>query len=73
MANLRKVQYTLFGFLAFYMITGIGALVLANIWLSSEPAPREAVISREIERGTLFFIFIRILDQSLAVPESECY
>ncbi|KAG0292686.1 phospholipid scramblase 1 [Linnemannia gamsii] len=51
MANLRKVQYTLYGFLAFYMITGIGALVLANMWLSSEPAPREAVISREIERA----------------------
>lgn len=52
MANIRKVQYTFFGMLAFYMVTGIGALVLANMWLSSEAAPREAVISREIEKGT---------------------
>ncbi|KAG0271609.1 phospholipid scramblase 1 [Linnemannia exigua] len=51
MANIRKVQYTLYGMLAFYMITGIGALVLANMWLASELAPREAVISREIEKA----------------------
>ncbi|KAK3842958.1 MAG: hypothetical protein J3R72DRAFT_420825 [Linnemannia gamsii] len=51
MANIRKVQYTLYGMLTFYMVTGIGALVLANMWLSSELAPREAVISREIEKG----------------------
>ncbi|KAF9912878.1 phospholipid scramblase 1 [Linnemannia zychae] len=51
MANIRKVQYTLFGMLTLYMVTGIGALVLANMWLSSEMAPREAVISREIERA----------------------
>ncbi|KAF9287407.1 Tetraspanin/Peripherin [Linnemannia elongata] len=51
MANIRKVQYTLFAMLTFYMVTGIGALVLANIWLSSEAAPREAVISREIEKA----------------------
>ncbi|KAF8939223.1 phospholipid scramblase 1 [Haplosporangium gracile] len=51
MTNIRKVQYTLFGMLAFYMITGIGALILANMWLSSGVAPREAVISREIERA----------------------
>ncbi|KAF9548264.1 phospholipid scramblase 1 [Mortierella hygrophila] len=51
MANIRKVQYTVFGMLALYMITGIGALVLANMWLSSAAAPREAVISREIEKA----------------------
>ncbi|KAF9930738.1 phospholipid scramblase 1 [Linnemannia zychae] len=51
MASLRKVQYTLFGMLAFYMVTGIGALILANMWLSSDVAPREAVISREIEKA----------------------
>ncbi|KAF9099068.1 phospholipid scramblase 1 [Mortierella sp. GBA35] len=51
MANIRKIQYTLFGMLSFYMITGIGALVLANMWLSSEVAPREAVISREVEKA----------------------
>lgn len=73
MANLRKIQYTLYGFLAFYMITGIGALVLANIWLNSEPAPREAVISREIERGTFSFTLSGFWINLLAVPESGCY
>ncbi|KAF9136820.1 phospholipid scramblase 1 [Mortierella sp. GBA39] len=51
MANIRKVQYTVFGVLTLYMLTGIGALVLANIWLGSEAGPREAVISRDIEKA----------------------
>lgn len=53
MGSLRKTQYYFLGFLTVYMITGIGALVLGNIWLnqSDSGAPREAVISRAIEQG----------------------
>lgn len=53
MGSLRKSQYYFFGFLTVYMMTGIGALVLGNIWLnqSVSGAPREAVISRAIEKG----------------------
>jgi hypothetical protein len=53
MGSLRKSQYYFFGFLSLYMVTGIGALVLGNIWLkqSVDGAPREAVISRAIEEG----------------------
>ncbi|KAG0045976.1 phospholipid scramblase 1 [Gryganskiella cystojenkinii] len=53
MGSLRKTQYYFLGFLTLYMITGVGALVLGNIWLkqSLEGAPREAVISRGIEQA----------------------
>ncbi|KAI1319227.1 phospholipid scramblase 1 [Mortierella claussenii] len=53
MASLRKQQYYFFAFLVVYMLTGIGALVLGNVWLtqSEEGAPRDAVISRGIEQG----------------------
>ncbi|KAG0215776.1 phospholipid scramblase 1 [Mortierella sp. GBA30] len=56
MANLRKLQYYFFGFVSLYMLTGIGALVLGNMWLqqSDDGAPREAVISTSIEKaGTI--------------------
>ncbi|KAF9349386.1 phospholipid scramblase 1 [Mortierella sp. AD094] len=57
MASLRKQQYYFFFFLAIYTLTGVGALVLGNVWLSQSEAggaPREAVISREIEQaGTI--------------------
>ncbi|KAF9950216.1 phospholipid scramblase 1 [Mortierella alpina] len=53
MANLRKLQYYFYAFVALYMLTGIGALILGNVWLqqSEDGAPREAVISRGIEQA----------------------
>ncbi|KAF9162602.1 phospholipid scramblase 1 [Mortierella sp. AD011] len=57
MANLRRQQYYYFFFLTIYILTGVGALILGNVWLSQSAAggaPREAVISREIEQaGTI--------------------
>ncbi|KAF9984007.1 hypothetical protein BGZ65_001133, partial [Modicella reniformis] len=52
MASLKKQQYWFLLFLTVYMLTGIGALVLGNIWLhqSADGAPRDAVISKEIEQ-----------------------
>jgi len=54
MANLKKQQYWFLFFITVYTLTGIGALILGNVWLSqsADGAPREAVISREIELGT---------------------
>ncbi|KAK3825671.1 MAG: Tetraspanin/Peripherin [Benniella sp.] len=51
MANLKKQQYWFMVFITVYTLTGIGALILGNVWLSqsADGAPREAVISREIE------------------------
>ena len=53
MGSLRKSQYYFLGFLTLYLITGVGALVLGNIWLkqSMDGAPRDAVISITIEQG----------------------
>ncbi|KAG0051230.1 phospholipid scramblase 1 [Gryganskiella cystojenkinii] len=52
MATLRKLQRYFFVFVTIYMITGVGALVMGTLWLrqSDEGAPREAVISRSIEK-----------------------
>lgn len=53
MASLKKQQIYFFVFLFVYLLTGVGALVLGNIWLgqSESGAPRDAVISREIEQA----------------------
>ncbi|KAF9181950.1 phospholipid scramblase 1 [Haplosporangium sp. Z 767] len=63
MASLRKLQYYFLSFVAVYMLTGIGALVLGNIWLqqSEDGAPREAVISRSIEKaGTIIGGYVAV-------------
>jgi len=52
--SLKKLQAYFYGFVALYMLTGLGALILGNIWLQQSDeggAPREAVISRSIEQG----------------------
>ncbi|KAG0305622.1 phospholipid scramblase 1 [Dissophora globulifera] len=56
MQVLRKHQYYFLSFVFLYTATGVGALVLANSWLaqSASGAPREAVISREIEQAGMF-------------------
>ncbi|KAF9381869.1 phospholipid scramblase 1 [Podila verticillata] len=55
--SLKKIQAYFYGFLALYTLTGLGALILGNIWLQQSDdggAPREAVISRSIEQaGTI--------------------
>ncbi|KAF9437241.1 phospholipid scramblase 1 [Entomortierella beljakovae] len=53
MASLRKQQTYFFILLFVYILTGAGALILGNIWLgqSENGAPRDAVISREIEHA----------------------
>ncbi|KAF9184605.1 hypothetical protein BGZ51_003232 [Haplosporangium sp. Z 767] len=55
MATLRKLQLYFFVFITVYMVSGIGALIMGMLWLqqSDDGAPREAVISREIEKGAL--------------------
>ncbi|KAF9359295.1 phospholipid scramblase 1 [Mortierella sp. AD094] len=56
MDTLKKLQRYFFAFVAIYMVTGIGALVMGTLWLqqSAEGAPRDAVISREIEKAGTF-------------------
>ncbi|KAG0254677.1 hypothetical protein BG011_005570, partial [Mortierella polycephala] len=56
MATLRKLQLYFFVFITVYMVSGIGALVMGILWLqqSDDGAPREAVISREIEKAGTF-------------------
>ncbi|KAI1320210.1 phospholipid scramblase 1 [Mortierella claussenii] len=56
MTELRKLQRYFFVFITIYMVTGIGALVMGTIWLqqSADGAPRDAVISREIEKAGTF-------------------
>ncbi|KAF9419976.1 phospholipid scramblase 1 [Podila epigama] len=51
MASLKKLQAYFYGFIGLYILTGLGAFILGNVWLqqSEEGAPREAVISRSIE------------------------
>ncbi|KAF9312046.1 phospholipid scramblase 1 [Podila horticola] len=52
--SLKKLQAYFYGFLTLYILTGLGALILGNIWLQQSDeggAPREAVISRSIELG----------------------
>ncbi|KAG0239744.1 phospholipid scramblase 1 [Mortierella sp. GBA43] len=53
MANLKKQQYWFLFFITVYTLTGIAALALGNVWLQQAEggAPRDAVISREIELG----------------------
>ncbi|KAG0000127.1 phospholipid scramblase 1 [Entomortierella chlamydospora] len=56
MDTLKKPKRYFFGLVAIYMITGIGGLVMGTLWLrqSVEGAPRDAVISREIEKAGTF-------------------
>ncbi|KAF9408242.1 phospholipid scramblase 1 [Podila epigama] len=51
MASLKKLQRYFYVFLAIYMLTGAAALALGKMWLgqSADGAPRDAVISRELE------------------------
>ncbi|KAF9942485.1 phospholipid scramblase 1 [Mortierella antarctica] len=61
MSTLRKLQRYYFFFITIYLVTGIGALVMGTMWLqqSVEGAPREAVISRSIEKaGTFIGAFV---------------
>ncbi|KAG0357180.1 phospholipid scramblase 1 [Podila minutissima] len=55
--SLKKLQAYFYGFVVLYMLTGLGAFILGNIWLQQSDeggAPREAVISRSIEQaGTI--------------------
>ncbi|KAG0240148.1 hypothetical protein B0O80DRAFT_437230 [Mortierella sp. GBAus27b] len=56
MSTLRKLQVYFFVFITIYMLTGIAAMVMGMVWLeqSSGGAPRDAVISRQIEKiGTI--------------------
>lgn len=57
--SLKKLQAYFYGFLTLYILTGLGALILGNIWLQQSDeggAPREAVISRSIELGNFIAI-----------------
>ncbi|KAF9109235.1 phospholipid scramblase 1 [Mortierella sp. AM989] len=56
MASLKKLQRYFFVFVAIYMVTGIGALIMGTLWLqkSADGDPRDAVISREIEKAGTF-------------------
>ncbi|KAF9582897.1 phospholipid scramblase 1 [Lunasporangiospora selenospora] len=56
MATLRKLQCYFLVFVTIYMLSGIAALVMGTLWLqqSAEGAPRDAVISRAIEKGGTF-------------------
>ncbi|GJJ73742.1 hypothetical protein EMPS_06100 [Entomortierella parvispora] len=63
MTTLRKLQGYFFAFITVYMVTGIGALAMGTLWLqqSVEGAPREAVISRSIEKaGTFTGAFVAV-------------
>ncbi|KAF9582652.1 hypothetical protein BGW38_010933, partial [Lunasporangiospora selenospora] len=48
--GLRKLQYYFYAFTTLYIATGVGAVILGNMWLqqSEDGATREAVISRGI-------------------------
>jgi len=57
MTELQNLQRYFYGFITLYTITGIGAMTMGFLWLgeSADGAPRDAVISREIEMGKFFF------------------
>ncbi|KAG0265477.1 phospholipid scramblase 1 [Actinomortierella ambigua] len=64
MTSLRRLQIYYYFFTTLYFLTGIGALVLGNVWLAQSKdgqTPREAVISPEIEiTGTVIGGFVAI-------------
>ncbi|KAF9971888.1 phospholipid scramblase 1 [Actinomortierella ambigua] len=64
MASLGRLQIYYYVFTTLYFLTGIGALVLGNVWLAQSKdgqTPREAVISPEIEiTGTAIGGFVAL-------------
>ncbi|KAG0235856.1 phospholipid scramblase 1 [Actinomortierella wolfii] len=64
MSSLRRLQIYYYVFTTLYLFTGLGALVLGNVWLAQSKdgqTPREAVISPEIEiTGTIIGGFVAL-------------
>ncbi|KAF9437975.1 phospholipid scramblase 1 [Entomortierella beljakovae] len=63
MATLKKLQRYFFVFVTIYLLSGIGAVTMGTLWLqqSEEGAPRDAVISRQIEKaGTFIGAFVSV-------------
>ncbi|KAK3828599.1 MAG: hypothetical protein J3Q66DRAFT_323059 [Benniella sp.] len=56
MSTLWKLQAYFFAFITVYMLSAIAAMVMGMVWLgqSADGAPRDAVISREIEKTGTF-------------------
>ena len=64
MSTLWKLQAYFFAFITVYMLSAIAAMVMGMVWLgqSADGAPRDAVISREIEKSKClepFFFFFQ--------------
>ncbi|KAF8924014.1 phospholipid scramblase 1 [Dissophora ornata] len=51
LTELQKLQRYFYGFVILYMITGAAAFVMGFFWLQQTGAPRDTVISREIEKA----------------------